>query len=172
MKFSNAVKTALPAAILGCLTLGFAPTASAATGTQSANFTVSATVVTACTISANDLSFGNYVGTEMDQSTTLSVNCTLDGPYTIGLSAGSGKNATTAARSMTGAKNKASLNYALFIDDYNKTNWDNTAATGSNVKTGTGTGSSVSIPVYGVLAAGQALVADTYSDLITATVTY
>jgi spore coat protein U-like protein len=173
MKFSHAIQTAMPAAILGCLTLGFAPIPAAAS-TATANITVSATVLTACTINATPLAFGNYDGTtEIDKSTTLAVTCTQGGTYTIGLSAGGGKNATTTTRSMTGATNKASLNYALFIDKYNGTNWDNAAATGTNVKTGIGTGSTDSITVYGVLPTGQTpLVADSYSDTITATVTY
>jgi spore coat protein U-like protein len=73
---------------------------------------------------------------------------------------------------MTGSKNKASLNYVLSTTSDGKTNWDDIVTSGGHVITGTGTGSSVAIPVYGVLAANQTLVADSYSDSITATITY
>lgn len=168
MNVSNVFKSALPVAVLSLLALGVAPMFAATTTT--ATFTVSATVPTVCTINANPLTFGNYTGTEIDLNTTLSVNCTKGGAYSIGLSKGNGANATTSTRSMTGAVNKASLNYSLYSDAGRTQNWDDIS--GNNVPTNNGTGSSVSVTVYGQIPANQALTADTYSDSVTATISY
>jgi spore coat protein U-like protein len=170
MKYSSLLKSALPAAVLGLLALGLASTSAFANNSSTGTLTVNASVVTACSITGGTLSFGTYTGPEIDQSFGFTVTCTSMGPYSIGLSAGSGKSATTSTRSMTGTAHSASLNYALFLDSAHGTNWDDIG--GTHMYSGTGSGSSQTVTVYGVLASGQNLVTDSYSDTIIATISY
>ncbi|GAB7524450.1 hypothetical protein PBS_34370 [Paraburkholderia sp. 2C] len=60
--------------------------------------------------------------------------------------------------------------YDLFQDAAHSDHWGNTV--GTDVYTGTGSGSSQAISVYGSLAAGTVPAPGTYSDTITATLTY
>jgi spore coat protein U-like protein len=61
------------------------------------------------------------------------------------------------------------LHYSLFSNAGYSTNWGNT--TGSWV-TGTGTGAAQTLTVYGQIPASQHTISGTYTDTITATVTY
>jgi spore coat protein U-like protein len=61
MKLSNAVKSALPAAVLGFQALGLAPMPADAT-TVTTTFGVTSTVQSICTVSADTLAFGTYTG--------------------------------------------------------------------------------------------------------------
>ncbi|MGA2169987.1 MAG: spore coat U domain-containing protein [Terracidiphilus sp.] len=165
MKLTNAIKSALPVAVLGFLVLGLTSTPAVAT-TATATIAVSASVVATCSISANALGFGAYTGVVINATTTVSVYCTNTTPYNVGLDAGlSGGTVTT--RAMKSGANK--LNYSLTQDLAGLTNWGNT--TGSWVG-GTGSGSAQSITVYGQVPALQTLTIGTYTDTITATVNY
>jgi spore coat protein U-like protein len=172
MKFSNTVKYALPAAILGCLTLGLASVPAAA-ATNTTTFMVTATVVANCTITpTGGVAFGSYTGTAKTASTTLTINCTNTTPYSVGLNPGATSGATVTTRQMKGAlpATTTTLSYGLTTDSAGAKNW--TDIGGSNVATGTGTSSTQTINVYGQLAAGQAVAPDSYSDTITATISY
>jgi len=68
----------------------FAPTLTvkpvkAATATTT--FQVTATVNATCLISATNLAFGAYTGTQTDATSTVTVTCTNTTPYNIGLNA-------------------------------------------------------------------------------------
>jgi spore coat protein U-like protein len=136
--------------------------------TDTTHFTLTVVIQNACTISANPLSFGNYTGTLLDATTTLSITCTNTAPYTVGLNAGTTTGATVTNRMMTGPGG-ARLNYSLFSNSSYTTNWGN--STGSWVS-GTGTGTRQTLTVYGRIPASQGTVSGTYTDTITATVTY
>ena len=166
MKLSNAIKSAVPAAILGILALGITPMAGASTVTS--NMAVTASVQATCIVNAAAMAFGTYVSTAASTSTAnITVTCTNSTTYTLGLDAGATSGASVTTRQM---KNGAAvLNYALFSDAGHTTNWGNT--TGSWVS-GIGNGAGQAIPVYGQAAAGQYVTPGAYSDSITATVTY
>jgi len=169
MKFLNTVTSALPAAVFGFLALGIASTTSQAqTTTQTATFLVSATVEGTCTITATPLAFGIYTGTQLQNTSTVSVNCTGGTTYSVGLNGG--LTGTVTARKMTGQfTNGNSLAYTLTSVGYAGTNWGNTSPTWV---TGTGSGIAQPLTVYGTIAAGTPPPADAYTDTITATVTY
>lgn len=134
-------------------------------------FTVSATVIAACAVSASNLSFGNYnptSATPTDSQTTLNVTCTNGVGYSIGMNAGAGTGATVAARKMTQAA--YTLNYTLYGDSGRNTVWGNTL--GVDVLTSTATGALQTFTVYGRVPAGQTAPGGAYSDTITVTVTY
>jgi spore coat protein U-like protein len=136
--------------------------------TDTTHFTLTVVIQNACTISANPLSFGNYAGALLDATTTLSITCTNLAPYTVGLNAGTSTGATVTNRKMTGPGG-ALLNYSLYSNSSYTTNWGN--STGSWV-TGTGTGAAQRLTVYGQIPANQNRISGTYTDTITATITY
>ena len=141
--------------------------ANAATAT--ANFSVTATVQATCLISANTLGFGTYSGSLITTSANLSVTCTNGTTYNVGLNAGTASGATVTTRAMTGPAS-ATLSYGLYQDSGHATNWGNTV--GTDTKSGTGNGSAQTLTVYGELNANQYPAPGSYSDTITATITY
>ena len=138
--------------------------------TITTRFTVSAAVGAACSLSATDLAFGNYSGSPIDATSTISVNCTNATPYNVGLDTGIAPGATVTNRSMTGP-GPAQLNYKLLSDAARTVNWGNTV--GIDTVSGTGTGTPQLLTVYGQLPANETgLQPGTYSDMITATITF
>lgn len=150
--------------------LGIASPVFAATST--ASMPVSATVQSACIISASALSFGSYnptAGTDVDATTSVVVTCTSGTSYTVGLSAGTGSGATVSARKMTNSGN--TLAYALYQDSSRSINWGNTPGTDTPASAVAGA-SAATLTVYGRIHSGQNVPAATYTDTITATVNY
>lgn len=139
--------------------------------TTTTTFQVTATVAAACSVSASNLSFGTYnpvAGSALDASTSLSVTCTLNSAYNVGLNAGTGSGASVATRKMSSGGN--TLNYTLYQDAGYTTLWGNTV--GSDTLAATGTGLPVSHTVYGRIPASQVVLPASYADTITVTVTF
>jgi spore coat protein U-like protein len=170
MKFSNAIKSAMPVFILGCLALGLTPTSAVAQANPATTtFTVSATVLKDCAVSATALPFGNYTGAVNNTTSTVTVSCTKSTTYSVGLGTGLATGASVSTRQMQNGTNL--LNYSLCSDSAAcATNWGNTLAT--NWVTGTGTGAAQALTVYGQIPAAQYVTPGSYTDTITVTVTY
>ncbi|HEX5279902.1 MAG TPA: spore coat U domain-containing protein [Micropepsaceae bacterium] len=156
---------AATAATAGLSLLNLPALAATATG----QFNVTATVAATCIISGSNLAFGSYSGAAINAQTTVSVTCTNGTSYNVGLNAGTASGATVTTRAMTGPSS-ATLNYAMYQNNTHTTNWGNTV--GTDTVSGSGNGSAQSLTVYGVLAASQYPTPGSYSDTITATVTY
>ncbi len=137
--------------------------------TATTTFSVTSTVLSACTISANALNFGTYSGVLINSTSSVSVTCTKTTAYNVGLSAGLATGATVTNRSMTGPSS-ALLGYKLFSNSGYTTNWGNTV--GTDTLAGTGSGALQALSVYGQVPAGQYVRPGSYTDTITATVTY
>ena len=137
--------------------------------TATTTFQVTATVAATCLISATSLAFGSYTGVVANATSTISVTCTNTTPYNVGLDAGTASGATVTTRKMTGPAS-ALLNYALYRDSAHTLNWGNTV--GTDTQSGTGSGSAQSLTVYGQVAASQFVAPGSYTDTITATVSY
>lgn len=155
---------------LALIGLGMPLTAQAATTTTT--FPVTATVQTACSVTANPLAFGNYDPTSttaLDATTTLSVLCTVGTAFTVGLNAGTASGATVTTRRMTNGA--STLNYALYREAGRTNNWGNTPGTDTPPATTAPVGPA-SITVYGRVPAGQNVPAGGYADTITVTVNY
>ena len=152
--------------VLAAVSAAMSAPAIAATATST--FPVTATVQATCNISAGALAFGTYVGTQVDSSSTISVTCTNSTAYNVGLNEGGAAGATVTTRRM--AAGAGLLNYALFRDAARTLNWGQTVAT--DTVAGTGNGSAQSLTVYGRVAASQFVDPGSYTDTITATVTY
>ena len=132
-------------------------------------FLVSATVLDACSITANDLGFGNYDPSagNIDATTTLDVTCTTGTGFELGLNGGT-TSGNVAARQMSGPG--VALNYSLFRDAARTQNWEDIGS--GNTVTGTGDGTSQSVTVYGRLPGSQFTTGGFYSDTVTATVDF
>ncbi len=143
--------------------------------TSTTTFNTTASVAAQCNVSAANLSFGavNPLSTQADATTALTVNCTKNSPYTVGLDAGTTTGATIAQRKM--ASGAEIMNYNLYTDAARTTIWGNSAAAPLWVS---GTGAGLSIPqtltVYGRVASGQTnlAVGNYQENTITVTVTY
>lgn len=143
-------------------------------GTQTSSkfpFTVSATVIPKCTVTASPLNFGGSVGlltSAVNATTTLGVQCSNGTPYNVGLDGGQNSGGNINARKMVlGAR---SIAYQLYQNAARSTVWGNTV--GTNTVAGTGNGNSQSLTVYGQVPAQTTPPAGTYNDTVMVTVTY
>ncbi len=155
--------------VLALLCLGAIWPAHAQTST--ATFTVTATVLPACTVVGGvPLAFGVVTpGTQRDGSVTVSATCTLGTPYTLALDAGTGSGATVASRLMTSGSD--TLQYTLYQDAGRTTPWGDGTA-GTSVRSSTGTGLSQTFTVYGRVPSNATAPVGSYTDTITVTATY
>jgi spore coat protein U-like protein len=148
------------------LLLGAAP---ARAQTATTTFSVTANANANCLISGNTLAFGAFTGIAAAATATLSVTCTNTTGYNIGLNAGTGTGATVINRLLTGPSS-ATLAYALFQDSGHLLNWGQTV--GTDTVSGTGNGSAQTLTIYGLVLASQFPAPGSYSDTVTATITY
>ena len=168
-------KTSTP--IHYCRAIGLAALVASITAAPAATvtttFQVTASVAAQCSVTAADLAFGavNPLGGNVDQTSTLTVKCTKDSAYTVGLNAGTTTGSTIAARLMANGAN--TMQYQLYSDSLRSTIWGNSS--GSWVSgTGAGMGTGQSLIVYGRVPSGQTnLAVGSYSEpTITVTITY
>ena len=147
-----------------------ATTYAATTGTV---FQVQASVAKQCSVTALDLNFGavNPLGADVDQSTTLTVKCTKNTTYNVGLDAGVSTGATIADRVM--ANGADLMHYQLYKDAGRSAVWGNTSPSWAS-GTGAGMGTGQPLTVYGRVPTGQTdLAAGNFAEpTITVTVTY
>ncbi|WP_184709175.1 spore coat U domain-containing protein [Rhizobium lusitanum] len=146
------------------------PAAMAATATG--NMTVTITIQAQCLVqTAGTLNFGTngVITSNIDQTSTIGIQCTSGATYNVGLSAGAGAGATTAVRVMTGP-GAATINYGLYRDSARSQSWGVTI--GTDTETGTGNGSVQNYTVYGRVPPQTTPAAGTYTDTVAITVTY
>lgn len=147
-----------------------APAAYAATAQTT--FSVTATVLASCSVSAGTLAFGNYTptsGSPADATSTVDITCTNGTPYTVALDGGSTES-NVAARAMSDT-NAHTLSYEIYTDSARATVWGD--GTGSTVaQSGTGSGVAQPLTAYGRVPASQFVTAGNYSDTVTVTVSY
>jgi spore coat protein U-like protein len=147
------------------------PLSQAAAATALTTFSVTAVVVTTCSITTTNMDFGNYSGVQLDSTATLNTTCSTGTPYSIGLSAGTAPTATVTTRAMTGTVGAEVLNYTLSQDAGHTINWGNTPGTDTPAPV-TGVGTAQAVTVFGRIPAGQFPQAGEYSDTITVTLTF
>ncbi|PPU92298.1 Csu type fimbrial protein [Xanthomonas albilineans] len=143
--------------------------------TNSVTFNVKIQINSACNIQTTptDVNFGsvNSTQTSITSTGTLNVRCTSGTPYNISLNAGTGTGATVLTRTMGSAtaSNTSRVPYALYRDSAMTQNWGSTI--GLDTQAGTGNGNVQPVTVYGQVASAN-YPADSYSDIVTATVTW
>lgn len=148
----------------------FAGPAISATATGS--MTVRITIQSQCLVqSASILDFGTngVLAAAVNQTSTITVQCTNSTPYNVGLGAGAGSGATVTNRLMTGP-GAATIGYALYRDAARTLNWGGTV--GTDTLAGTGNGSAQPLTVYGQVPAQSTPAAGVYTDTVAITVTY
>lgn len=131
-------------------------------------FTVSATVTASCTVSASPMDFGLSTGTindPIDSAAILSVSCTNGAAYTIGLDGG--QSPTASGRTMTSGA--GGLDYGLFHDAGLSAPWGLTPGT---TATGSGSGNTDSLPIYGRVFGNQHATMGLYSDTVVIVISY
>jgi len=146
---------------------GSGTAAIAATDTDT--FQVTLTITDECTVSATTLAFGSsgLLIANIDQTSTITVRCTNDTLYNVGLDAGV-TGGTVATRQMVAAAQ--TINYALYSNPGRTTNWGETIAT--DTVAGTGSGIDQVLTVYGRVPPQATPAAGAYADTITVTLTY
>ncbi|AUG53830.1 Csu type fimbrial protein [Thalassospira marina] len=156
--------------IIVVLVFGFVSLARAQTST--AQFNVQITITAECQVdSAEDMDFASFgvLDSNVQSSSSVSVQCTNDTAYNVGLSPGLGVGATVAGRLMTGPGGQT-VSYQLYQDAGRTQVWGNTV--GADTVASVGTGDVQSYTVYGQVPAQLTPSAGVYADVVTVTVTY
>jgi len=134
-------------------------------------FVSSANAAPLCTIaSIADLDFGSHSGlidTALNYTTALSMNCRRRTAWQVSLD--NGQYASGSIRRMRNAAGQY-LRYELYRDAARSQRWGSTL--NSDTQTGTGTGSTQSLTLYGQVPAAQTPPPGSYSDVVKVTVTY
>lgn len=161
------MKTIPLAAALVSVGLVFAPAHAA---TVDAQMPVTITIANACEISTapTTLDFGSHgvLSANVDNTSTISVTCTTDAPYDIGLDGGGSGDIN--ARTMTLGTDE--VGYQLYQAAARTTPWGDTV--GTDTVSDTGTGSEQQFTVFGRVPPQTTPPAGTYTDTVTVTVTY
>jgi spore coat protein U-like protein len=150
------------------LSPGCAGATSSASGTA---FNVGATVVNNCLISATNIAFTSQgvLNSALSATGAITARCTNGDAFRISLSSGSSGN--VAARQMQRSGGGGAVKYQLYVDSAHAHAWGDGSA-GTTMATGTGTGNPVSINVYGLVPAQSTPMPGSYSDSITATISF
>jgi spore coat protein U-like protein len=151
------------------LSLGSYPATCGTANNGSFPFTATAAVQPVCTVSAANLSFGIVAGfltSNRDATSAISLRCTYRAAWQIGLD--NGQHASASVRRMSGPGGL--ITYGLFRDTPGGLRWGSTLNT--DTLTGTGTGSTQNLTVYGRVSPQTTPAAGTYTDTIVVTVTY
>ena len=137
-------------------------------GTATGTVDVSLTVGSACSVTAEPLSFGTVTSFDLniDASSPSSVKCTPNASYTVALDYGVNAAATT-QRKLKSTTSATFVNYSLFSDAARTSAWG-----GATAVTGTGTGLDQPMTIYGRVPVQTAVAAGDYKDTVTITVTY
>ncbi|WP_162799514.1 spore coat protein U domain-containing protein [Psychrobacter proteolyticus] len=171
-------KTLLAATLL---TAGGFAAISSANAADTSDFKVTTTIDASCTVDASgaNIVFGTIAANTLAEATTISnkasaegilVTCSKGAPYVIKL-ASAGITSTTGEGKMIGTGvNDNTITYQLNSTDTG-TAWGNLE---SNDVTGTGLGLSTAVPhlVYATITGSTDVKEDTYTDTITASITY
>jgi spore coat protein U-like protein len=134
-----------------------------------APFTVSATNVKTCRVTANDLNFGSAssLSSNIDVNGSASVTCSNLTPYRVLLNNGLNGSGPTTRKMKLGAH---TVSYGLYRDAARTLVWGNTS--GVNSLSGTGNGSAQALTTYGRVPAQALPPPGTYSDTVVMTVEY
>lgn len=160
---------------LAILLASLATASVAYAGADSDDLHVTATVTDTCIITGGTLDFGTYdtvVGTELEATTNLTVECTAGAVTYItldqGANADAGSTADAPLRRL--ASGGAFLAYSLYSDATYGDIWGGSSATGVDYTAANA--NAFPEPVYGKLHGGQDVPAGTYTDTVVATINF
>lgn len=163
-------------AILAVIVLGSVASVQAATNTG--NMTVTATVETACTVSASTMAFGIVVpGVTKETTATVTANCSNGTPYTLDLGDGLNHITTGGASGDQYRRQMAAttfrLPYVIYIDAARTTEIGATAVALNNLLTTTvGSGANQDVMIYGRIKAAETVTQQpgSYADTVVVTI--
>ena len=139
-------------------------------------FVTSAALYGSCSITANNLNFGNTtnLNTAVVGSSAVSVTCTNGTLYRVSLNGGTGGTIANRRMRLNGT-GPASVGYNLYLDSGYSQLWGDgsNGALATGIGAGSGSGTPQSIAVHGrVPADPTATTTGSYTDTVTATVEY
>jgi spore coat protein U-like protein len=136
----------------------------------SAPFTVTATNVTVCSVSASNLNFGSagVLVAAVNATSAITLTCTNAAPYTVSLDGGLSGATNPAQRKMTQASEQ--ITYGLYQDSGRTQPWGDSV--GTNTAAGTGSGLTQTFTVYGRVPAQNTPSPGTYVDTVVVTLSY
>jgi spore coat protein U-like protein len=120
-----------------------------------------------CTFGLVSVAFGNYdtlTNTSLDGAGSITVTCDTTDSYTVALSSGHG---TLLSRQLQSGENV--LYYNLYTDALRSMVWGD-GTSGTSLVSGSATSATYSI--YGLVPGGQNVAAGTYGDTITVTLSF
>ena len=177
MKNKNAKQITF--AIAGILMIA---SGSANAGTQTANINVSAVVAPVCAMATTDLVFGAYQPLDANATNpllgtgTLNVTCTNGAVATIALDQGThAADASTPSTPIRQMRFTNATNTNYYLPYFLYTNPSRTVTWGpllGNSNGYTGTGTQTAVTIYAQIPAGQSVAFGTYTDTVTATITF
>jgi spore coat protein U-like protein len=141
-------------------------TTAAAAQTQTV-FQVTSSIPGSCTVTAVELDFGAYDGSQSDMNGNITVACTKGASYQIGLD--NGLHYSAPNRRLKHGATANYLIYELYRDVGRTLRWGNDDA-GSVFMTGDGMARQIT--VYGRVPAGQSGLAGSYSNVTVVTVNF
>lgn len=174
------VKNFVAAAALAVLGFGAVGSAQAA-GSSTATFQVKMTITSSClaVTAPNDINLGSVTATStavtQNSSSTLSVYCSKNTPFTVGLATSATNGGGSAGTGyMKGETHGDLVPYSLSNVSAGGAPWGNTTGTGGNVvSSGIGAGMATAVPLTIYAQATNANFSpDTYSDTVTVNLTY
>jgi spore coat protein U-like protein len=169
--YTEAIASSSTSLNYGGYTLGLLPACAVLASNGTFPFTVNASVINDCNISATNLAFLPNAGplsSAISATGTIGVQCTNGDAYNVSLS--SGANGTIANRKMKSAAGNV-VSYQLYLDMGHTMLWGDGSA-GSVMGFGTGTGATQSLTVYGLVPAQTTPAPGSYSDTVTATINF
>ncbi len=135
--------------------------------TAQADFSISATVPTQCTVSATSLAFpaASALSSPVTATATVSTTCNASTPVTVALDNGATGTGPTARQMKSGSN---AITYGIYQDAGATLPWGNTAGTNTaSVSGGTGT-----LTAYGLVPAQTGPPPGSYSDVVNVIITY
>lgn len=137
------------------------------------SFAINATLIKTCVVNATtDLDFGSQAATATNvgaSTGSVTVTCSNNTTYTVGLAPNSTGSATGAGNMKGTGSNNDLVPYQLYSNAALTTKWGNTP--GSNTLAKTGTGGKLALPIYGKVSSTD-YTPDTYKDVVTVNVVY
>jgi spore coat protein U-like protein len=153
--------------------------AQAAVETKTANLSVTATVLKACSIaSTSTLAFGDVKANDsnIDDEGSITFTCTDTTPYFVSADAGANSSSGQHRMKSTTLETPAYLAYDIYSDSGHGTPFPTVAPgvlAGTGDTGGVGTGDPVTLKVFGRIPSGFTMPApDDYLDTVVLTVTY
>lgn len=145
----------------------------------SATMTVTATVISTCTINSGNLSFGNYdaIGTNatapLNGTAAITATCTQGASATVDIDQGlnSSGSGNSMQRRMKGTGTNY-LTYNIYQDSAHSKAWGTKTSGTAATITGTGGTTPVALTAYGSVPGAQNVATGTYTDSVAVTINY